>query len=136
MKHALMTCGLAATLLAPLGAEAARISRGIQVNPIDALIFEVIPTASGSYGDFWCGASEYARIEQGAGWRDYIYVVQGRSPSVTTGRRSAVQFTLAPDEVGVAPPPQGWLALGIHAGDRMSVQQARSYCDEMRVRAN
>ena len=95
--------------------------------------FEVIPKSSGSYSDFWCGASEYSRRVKGASWTDRIYVVQGRSTSVTTGRRSAVQYTLSPVEVGVAPPPQGWLALGIKPGDSMSVQQAHSYCMQVPV---
>lgn len=136
MKKTLLAFGLAATLLGPVAAEAFTTPNGARVNSIDDLIFEVIPKTSGSYDEFWCGAAEYARRVKGAGWRDLIYVVRGRGTSVTTGRRSAVQFTLSPEEVGVAPPPQGWLALGVKPGDRMSVQQARRYCDRSPVRSN
>ncbi len=136
MKNTLIAFGLTATLMAPLSAEAFTTARGVRVNPVDDLIFEVIPKSSGSYGDFWCGASEYARRVKGASWTDRIYVVQGRSTSVTTGRRSAVQYTLSPAEVGVAPPPQGWLALGIKAGDSMSVQQANTYCMQTPIARN
>ncbi|OIQ39196.1 MAG: hypothetical protein BM558_11820 [Roseobacter sp. MedPE-SW] len=136
MKNLLLAFGMTTTLLAPVAAEAFSTPNGVRVNSVDELIFEVIPKSSGSYDEFWCGASEYARRVKGAGWRDLIYVVQGRGTSVTTGRRSAVQFTLSPGKVGVAPPPQGWLALGIQPGDRMSVQQARRYCDRSPVRSN
>ena len=136
MKKTLLAFGLAATLLGPVAAEAFTTPNGAKVNSIDDLIFEVIPKTSGSYDEFWCGAAEYARRVKGAGWRDLIYVVRGRGTSVTTGRRSAVQFTLSPEEVGVAPPPQGWLALGVKPGGRMSVQQARRYCDRSPVRSN
>ncbi|MEP2717593.1 hypothetical protein [Pseudophaeobacter sp.] len=134
MKTTLIAWGLIAALITPVSAEAFTTPRGVRVNPVNDLIFEVIPKSSGSYGDFWCGASQYARREKGAGWRDRIYVVQGRAQSVTTGRKSAVQFTLSPTQVGVAPPPQGWLALGIKPGDSMSIQQAHSYCNQFPVR--
>lgn len=133
MKNTLIAFGLTVTLLVPLSVEAFTTARGVRVNPVDDLVFEVIPKSSGSYSDFWCGASEYSRRVKGASWTDRIYVVQGRSTSVTTGRRSAVQYTLSPVEVGVAPPPQGWLALGIKPGDSMSVQQAHSYCMQVPV---
>lgn len=133
MKNSLIAFGLAAALMVPLAAEAFTTSGGVRVNPVNEMIFEVIPTSSGTFDEFWCGASEYARRVKGAKWRDHIYVVQGRSTSVTTGRRSAVQFTLSPEQVGVVPPPQGWLALGIKPGNSMSVQQARGYCDRSPV---
>ncbi|WP_281955924.1 hypothetical protein [Pseudophaeobacter arcticus] len=134
MKNTLLALGLTAALVAPLTAEAFTTPDGVRINPVNDLIFEVIPQSSGSFSEFWCGASEYARRVKGAQWLDTIYVVQGRGTSVTTGRRSAVQFTLSPEQVGVSPPPQGWLALGIKPGNRMSVQQARSYCDRSPVR--
>ncbi len=136
MKKQLISTALTAALLVPVSAEAFTTPRGVRVNPVDDVVFEVIPKSSGSYGDFWCGASEYARRVKGAGWRDLVYVVRGRGDSVTTGRRSAAQFTLSPDKVDLPPAPQGWLALGIKPGDRMSVQQARNYCDQFPVRSN
>lgn len=133
---AALATGLMATVLAPLGAEAFTTPRGVRVNPVNDVVFEVIPKSSGSYGDFWCGASEYARRVQGAGWTDRVYVVQGRSPSVTTNRRSAVQFTLYPEKANLPPAPQGWLALGIKAGGSMSIQQAKTHCLQQPVHLN
>lgn len=135
MKNSLIAFGLAAALAAPVAAQAFTTSGGVRVNPVDDQIFEVIPKSSGSFDEFWCGASEYARRVKGADWRDLIYVVQGRSASVTTGRRSAVQFTLSPELVGQpVPAPLGWLALGFQPGNRMTVQDARSYCVRTPVR--
>lgn len=131
MKNTLVALGLSIGVLMPLSAQAFTTSRGVRVNPVDSVIFEVIPKSSGEFGDFWCGASEYARRSKGASWSDLIYVVQGRSTSVTTGRRTAVQFTLSSANVG--PAPQGWLRLGIKAGDRMSVQQANVHCHQRDV---
>lgn len=140
MKRKIITTGVAAavalTTLAPISAQAFTTPRGVKVNPVNDVVFEVIPKSSGFYGDFWCGASEYARRVQGADWTDRVYVVQGRSPSVTTNRRSAVQFTLSPEAANVPPPPQGWLALGIKAGGSMSVQQARTHCDQQPIHRN
>lgn len=133
MKRIMITLGLAAGCLQPIAAQAFTAKPGIRVNPIDSLIFEVIPTAGGDLRDFWCGASEYARRVKGAAWTDHVYVVQGRGTSVTTGRRTAVQFTLSPEEVGVPPSPQGWLRWGVKPGDSMSVQQARGYCHQRAV---
>lgn len=126
MKNNLIALGLAAGITLPMTADAFTIARGIRVNPIDSVIFEVIPPSSGEYGDFWCGAADYARRAKGASWTDFVYVVQGRSNSVTTERRTAVQFTLSSEAAG--PRPQGWLHLGIKPGDRMSVQQANRFC--------
>ncbi|MEP4037253.1 hypothetical protein [Pseudophaeobacter sp.] len=134
MKNTLLAFGLTAALVAPVVAEAFTTPGGVRVNPVNDLVFEVIPKSSGTFSEFWCGASEYARRVKGAGWQDLVHVVQGRSASVTTGRRSAVQFTLSPEQVGVSPPLQGWLALGIKPGNRMSVQEARSYCGQSPVR--
>jgi hypothetical protein len=134
MKNTFMAAGLTAALFVPLAAEAFTTPGGVRVNPVNELIFEVIPKSSGTFDEFWCGASEYARRVKGAKWQDSIHVVQGRNTSVTTGRRSAVQFTLSPQQVGVSAPLQGWLSLGIKPGNSMSVQQARSYCDQSPVR--
>lgn len=125
-----LAAAVALCTLAPISAQALTTARGVQVNPVSDVVFEVVPKNSGSYGDFWCGASEYARRVQGAALTDRVYVVQGRSPSVTTSRRSAVQFTLSPKAANVPPPPQGWLALGIKAGGNMSVQKAGNHCNQ------
>lgn len=135
MKKPLFAFGLAAALVAPLAAEAFTTPNGVRVNPVDDRVFEVIPKSSGTFDEFWCGAAEYARRVKGADWQDLIYVVQGRSQSVTTGRKSAVQFTLSPDLVQETTPlAMGWLSLGIKPGHKMSVQEARGYCDRSPVR--
>ncbi|MEP1327197.1 MULTISPECIES: hypothetical protein [Rhodobacterales] len=128
-RHLIMLC-LAAGSLQPVSAQAFTAKPGVRVNPVDSQVFEVIPTSGGDLRDFWCGAAEYARRVKGAGWTDQVYVVRGRGASVTTGRRTAVQFTLSPAEVAEFPRPQGWLRWGINPGDRMSVQQARGYCHQ------
>ncbi|OIQ33962.1 MAG: hypothetical protein BM559_08755 [Roseobacter sp. MedPE-SWchi] len=135
MKKSLISFGLAAALVAPVTAEAFTIPGGVRVNPVNDQVFEVIPKSSGSFEEIWCGASEYARRVKGAAWQDLVYVVQGRSTSVTTGRKTAVQFSLSSEVAGKSlPSPQGWLALGFKPGNRMTVQSARSYCDHSRVR--
>ena len=135
MKKSLIAFGLAAALVAPVTAQAFTTPGGVRVNPVDNEVYEVIPKSSGSFDEFWCGASEYARRVKGAAWQDLIYVVQGRSTSVTTGRKSAVQFSLSPELAGEPlPSPLGWLALGFKPGNRMTVQDARSYCNRSPVR--
>ncbi|MGR3760167.1 hypothetical protein ACUXV3_08530 [Roseobacteraceae bacterium NS-SX3] len=134
MRQALIACGLAAVLALPEAAAAFTTARGVRVNPVGNGVFEVIPRGAGRTGDFWCGAAEYARRELGAGWADRFYVVRGRGVSVTTGRRSAVQFTLDPQAAGVAPSRGGWLELGFRPGDSMSVQQGHTYCHQPPVR--
>ncbi|WP_232281866.1 hypothetical protein [Roseobacter sp. SK209-2-6] len=130
MQNTLKALSLSVLLALPAGAQAFTTARGVQVNPLTDLVFEVIPSGSGDLAGFWCGASEYARRELGAGWTDKVYVLRERGPSETTGRRSAVHFTLYPEQTGVGPAPQGWLRFGIKAGDRMSIQSARRHCDQ------
>jgi len=118
----------------PVHADAFTGRRGARVNQVNANVFEVVPRNSGNGSDFWCAASEYARMERGAGWRDRIYISRGRGVSETTGRRSSVQFTLDPVAVGVTPidPPLSINQLKV--GESMSVQQADGYCERMPVR--
>lgn len=103
--------------------------RGTRVAPVDNSVFEVVARGSGSAYDYWCGAADYARRALGAGWRDTIYIAHGRSHSVTTGRRSAVQFTLDPAAAGVTPIDSSYSLNSLKVGENMSLQQANSYCD-------
>ena len=116
--------------LAPDLAHAFSGRRGTTVNPVNSAVFEVVPRSSGNGEVFWCGAADYARRVLGAGWQDRIYIARGRGESVTTGRRSAVQFTLDPAAAGITPAEQQSLSLNsLRVGESMSVQQANNYCN-------
>ena len=130
-------CFGAACLAAMAGAaDAFNGRRGTRVNPVDANIFEVVARSAGSGADYWCGAGDYAQRALRAAWTARIYIVQGRAPSVTTGRRSAVQFTLNPGAAGVTPLEGNvWSLNAMKPGDSMSVQQAQSYCAREPVRS-
>jgi hypothetical protein len=128
----ILTVGAVLALLPALIPDAALAfsgRRGTSVAPVNNLVFEVVARSSGSGPIFWCGAADYARRALGAGWRDTIYIARGRGPSVTTGRRSAVQFTLDAAGAGVTPIPPSLSLNSLKAGDNMSVQQANNYCN-------
>lgn len=125
-----LCCAMALWVAAPVLAFTTH--NGTEVNPVDDDVFEVVPRSSGTIDDFWCGASDYARIVLGAGWQDRLYAVRGRGVSTTTGKRSSAQFSLSPDRVsGGLPVEPRWLILGLRAGDSMSVQQAQVYCQKI-----
>lgn len=134
MKNFLSSLGCALFLLSPSVGQAFTLANGVQVNAVSDTVFEVVPRSSGTVEEFWCGASEYARRVLGADWRDPIYVLRGRGESVTTGKRSAVQFTLSADQVAGLGADRGWFSFGIRPGDSMSVQQARTYCNQRPIR--
>ena len=75
--------------------------RGTTVNAVSDTVFEVVARTAGSAQEYWCGAADYARSELGVPWSAKITLVRGRGPSETTGRRSAVQYSLA-DAAGIA----------------------------------
>lgn len=128
MKNLISAVGLACiSALTAAAADAFTTSRGVRVLPVNDIVYEVVPRGSGGTWDYWCAAAEYARRELGAGWTDRFYVVRGWDTSVTTGRRSSVQFTLYPQRAGV-PAKTGWLSLGFSPGESMSVQQGYEYC--------
>ena len=108
--------------------------RGTRVNPVDDAVFEVIARTAGSGADYWCGAGEYASRALHAAWTARIYIARGRGPSVTTGRKSAVQFTLDPAAAGITPAPPSLSLNSLRVGDSMSVQEARSHCPMQPVR--
>jgi len=128
MKNLFSALGLAClTALPATAADAFKANRGVRVLPVNDIVYEVVPRGSGGTWDYWCAAAQFARRGLGASWTDRFYVVRGRDLSVTTGRRSSVQFTLYPERAGV-PPKTGWLSLGFRPGDSMSVQQGYGYC--------
>lgn len=101
---------------------------GMRVNPVDANVFETVSRGAASGREYWCAASDYARRALGASWQAKIYIARTRGPSVTTNKKSAVQFTLNPQAAGVAPAAPSISLNALREGDSMSVQQAHSYC--------
>ncbi|OED47019.1 hypothetical protein AB838_17140 [Rhodobacteraceae bacterium (ex Bugula neritina AB1)] len=122
---AVLACSMATAI--PVSAGTFLANRGVRVLPVNDIVYEVVPGRSGGTWDYWCAAAQYARRVLGASWTDRYYVVRGRDVSVTTGRRSSVQFTLHPEQAGV-PPKTGWLSLGFQPGESLSVQQGHGYC--------
>lgn len=116
-------------LLVPDAALAFSGKRSTRIAPVNKAVFEVVARGSGTGYDYWCGASDYARRALGAEWSATIYIARGRGTSVTTGRRSAVQFTLDPDAAGITPVPPSLSLNALKVGDNMSVQQANTYCN-------
>ncbi|MEX0300909.1 MAG: hypothetical protein AB3N24_00665 [Leisingera sp.] len=134
MKNLLTVLGFAClTALPATAVDAFTTSRGVRVLPVNDIVYEVVPRGASGTWNYWCAAAEYARRELGANWADRFYVVRGRDVSVTTGRRSSVQFTLYPERAGV-PAKIGWLSLGFQPGESMSVQQGYGYCQDKPTR--
>ncbi|WP_152610553.1 MULTISPECIES: hypothetical protein [unclassified Leisingera] len=102
-------------------------SHNVRVNSMSDGIFEaVLRTGNGHL--FWCGAADYAHRVIGAPWHAKLHITRGLGPSETTGRRSAVQFTLDA-KLAQTPPPGGYGSVNsLQAGDTMSVQRALDYC--------
>ncbi len=59
---------------------------------------------------------------------------RGRGPSETTGRKTAVQFTLDPAAAGITATSPNVLLNALKTGDNMSVQSANLYCAQNPVR--
>ncbi|GHG90403.1 hypothetical protein [Pseudodonghicola xiamenensis] len=113
----------------------------VHAYPVDDEVFEVVSKAGGSGGEYWCGAADYAQRVLHAKWTARIYVVRGRGPSVITGRRSAVQFSLRAPQMAEASGMEGTslqnflsfhLLSAMRPGTHMSVQEAMTYCEETR----
>ena len=136
MKQTGICLALASTLLlsVPQIAEALSGRRGTTINAVNASVFEVVACGSGRGADYWCGAADYARWALGVGWTQDIYIARGRGPSVTTGRKSAVQFTLDPTAAGITPASPSLSLNALKVGDSMSVQMANTYCSQPPVR--
>lgn len=129
MRNLVTAAVLACATALPAAADTFIANRGVRVLPVNDTVFEVVPGRSGGTWEYWCAAAEYARRVLGADWTDRYYVVRGRDVSVTTGRRSSVQFTLHPEQAGV-PAKIGWLSLGFQPGESLSVQQGYGYCSQ------
>lgn len=129
MKPATAATVLAASLILALpDVSAANASRhSIRVNPVSDGVFEVI-ARSGSGYLFWCGAADHVQRVLRLPWNTSLYIYRGLGPSETTGRRSAVQFTLDPNLAAAAPAGGYGSVNSLQAGDTMSVLRAHEYC--------
>jgi len=131
MNIAIVAMALA-PILAPFNAFAFTPRIGTRVAQVTESIFEVVPNGVGSGGGsaFWCGASDYARLTLGAGWKTKIYIARGLGPSVTTGRRSAVQFTLDPAAAGISSTSAFLNRNSLKTGESMTVQRGHHLCEQ------
>lgn len=136
MRQAGLYLAIASTvfMLLPQVADAFNGRRGTTVNPVNNAVFEVVARGAASGATYWCGAADYARRVLGASWTTRIYIARGRGPSETTGRKTAVQFTLDPAAAGITATSPNVLLNALKTGDNMSVQSANLYCAQNPVR--
>lgn len=129
MKPVSAATVLAASLVLALpDVSAANASRhSIRVNPVSDGVFEVIARTGNGYL-FWCGAADHVQRVLGRPWSSKLHIYRGLGPSETTGRRSAVQFTLDAN-LAAAAPADGYKSVNsLQPGDTMSVERAHEYC--------
>lgn len=127
MKQILTCATLAALAFShPVPSDAA--PNGYRTEPINSTDFEVIPRVDQFVDGYWCAAADFARRKLGAGWHQQIYVLRGYGPSVTTGRRTAVQFSIKKPE-GITPPQSNIVTSSFVPGYSMSVQGANARCN-------
>lgn len=124
----------AALLALPCTAMAFTAPNRLNVNPVDANVFEVIGKPGSSGPDYWCAAADYANRALRAPWAAKLYIARTRGPSVTSGRKSAVHFTLNPSAAGVTPASASLSLNALKEGDNMSVQLAHTYCQRVPMR--
>jgi hypothetical protein len=117
-------------LSVPVTADAARL--GYQTNAINGTDFEVVPRIRDDTDGYWCAAADFARRDLGAGWQDPIYVLRGYGPSVTTGRRTAVQFSLKQPAAN-APTQTSGVRGPFVVGSSVSVQGANARCGRRQI---
>ncbi len=131
MIRAFFICVTAVVALtgAARDADAFTSRKGARVNPVNSLVFEVVPRNSRG-SEIWCGAADYAHRALGAPWQSRIYVYREMGQSETTGRRTAVQFTMDPQAAGIAPGASSLSLNNFVVGDSMSVQQAFTHCQK------
>lgn len=123
-----MTCAVFAALLLSTPVSAFNARLGFQTAALSNSSFEVIPRGRTDVDGYWCAAADFARRSLGAGWQQRIYVQRGYGPSEATGRRTAVQFSLAAPD-GVPQQSSGVFSSGFQPGYSMSVQAANARCN-------
>ncbi|MFA3915920.1 hypothetical protein [Ruegeria hyattellae] len=133
MKTLFLPAALAVVTQATLasGATPDFVSNRVNINQVNANVFEAIPRGATNTDRIWCAASEYAVRRLGADWRQSLYVERGYGRSVTTGRPTSVQFTLDPKDTGLAPRESGF---SFQAGANVSIQLANTRCAEIPFR--
>ncbi|HSG57544.1 MAG TPA: hypothetical protein VLA45_18990 [Paracoccaceae bacterium] len=129
---------LAAVLMLALAGPAAASVPNI---PLDVVptgapgSFEVIEARGAGPAHIWCVAADHASRVLGAAGTDRIYLAARRGPSQTMPGRTAVGFTLSPDQLDATPaakkPFLGELLLAqMPVGSSLSVVQALQYCND------
>lgn len=125
MKNTIIAT-IALTLVAA-SAHASNLINRVDVFDIGSGTFEVILRRAGGAQTYWCGAGDHA-FKLGARANARVYVVSGPQPSTAQPGKTAVTFTIAPEQAGVAPiAPQTSLSVDV-PGDNLSVTSARQYC--------
>lgn len=125
----ILTVLAALTAAAPTSAQAFRAINTLDVVPIDRNRFEVIGRPRAIKNDYWCAAGDYLRRQLQLPWSTKIYVVTGIQRSEVTGARSAVQFTLAPEAIGLEPYSSSWVSDVLKPGYARDVTAAFHHCD-------
>lgn len=123
-------CALIATM--PHAVQAFRSFSGLEVNPVNTAVFEVVGDPGTHGREYWCAAANYSVQELNAGWDAVIFIARKRGVSETTGRKSAVQFTLDADAAGITPAKPTISINWFRPGDHINIQQANSYCQDLR----
>ena len=123
-----MTYAVFAAIVLSTPASALNARFGFQTVALNNSVFEVIPRGRTDVDGYWCAASDFARRTLGAGWQQQIYVVRGYGPSEATGRRTAVQFSIAPPAGGIPQKSSGFSS-SFTPGNSMSVQGANGRCN-------
>lgn len=122
-------CAIAITLAWPGLAAAFTSSNLMQVNPLPGGDFEVVARGRATHGDYWCAAGEYVLHTVSRTGTRRIYISRGLGRSDTTGRRSAVQFSL---KAPAQPEGSDSYSLSIRRiGENLSVAAANAYCHSL-----
>jgi hypothetical protein len=132
MRHIVTSTFIATALvlITPLAGRAEfTAGPGMRVNAVNATVFEVVSRGAAKGIEYWCAAGDYAQRGLGASWNADIYIARGLGQSVTTGKRSAVQFTIDPGAAGVVPAPASLSLNDLVVGERMSVRKAYGKCN-------
>ncbi|MEX0349534.1 MAG: hypothetical protein AB3N15_08910 [Paracoccaceae bacterium] len=100
---------------------------GTRVYQVDKNVFEVVPYSLAQTDEYWCGAAQYAHRRLGADWSQQVYMASKQVRSSAAGGRSAVQFTLNPEAIGLEP-VEVHVRTGLTVGDHMSITRADTRC--------
>ncbi|MEO1733976.1 MAG: hypothetical protein AAFR45_10170 [Pseudomonadota bacterium] len=119
---------LAALAAVPSSGFTFQAENTLEVNQVNADVFEVVGRPGVMSNDYWCGAGDYVRRSLNMPWNTRIYISRELGKSDTTGKRSAVQFTMSPEKVGVTPWEGNWVSNILTLGYSMSATGAYGEC--------